>query len=138
MKKIILVFKTHVDIGFTGLASEIIEKYSTKMLSDVVEMCESTQGMGNCKYVWTMPSWVLTQALNPELAPREMIKRAEAFIENNQIAWHALPFTTHTEFCGLEEYIRAFDFSKLLCERYGKKVVSAKMTDVYLRGYNGD
>ena len=44
--------------------------------------------------------------------------------------WHALPYTTHTEACGLEEFIRGFDYGKELSERYGRRYRSAKMTDV--------
>ena len=37
IKKIILVFKTHFDIGFTDLAENVIDKYATSMLDQVLE-----------------------------------------------------------------------------------------------------
>ena len=129
-KKVILVFKTHVDVGFTGLAEEIIKKYSSNMLHNVIKTCEGTKHMGDCKYVWTMPSWVMLQSLNPELVSEELLKKADELIKEGQVVWHSLPFTTHTEFCGLEEYIRGFSYAKTLNEKYGKNVISAKMTDV--------
>ena len=58
--KIILVFKTHFDIGFTQMAEDVICQYSGKMLSDVIQTCEGTSDMGLLRYVWTMPSWPLT------------------------------------------------------------------------------
>lgn len=130
-KTIYVVFKTHFDIGFTELAEEAIERYGKVMLADVVKTCEATQDFGKeHRYVWTMPAWPLIQSLNPDYAKEDVIEKAKALIVNGQIAWHVLPFTTHTEFCGLEEYIRGMYHSKSLSEEYGKWPISAKMTDV--------
>ena len=49
IKKIILVFKTHFDIGFTDLASNVIEQYAHQMLPRVLETCRATEGMGELK-----------------------------------------------------------------------------------------
>ena len=59
MKKVFLVFKTHFDIGFTDLSSNVIRQYSTTMLSDVLNTVRATEDMGKLKYVWTMPAWPL-------------------------------------------------------------------------------
>ena len=48
--KIITVFKTHVDIGFTDLPQKVLEKYSTQMLVDAVTTCEQTAD--NIKEDW--------------------------------------------------------------------------------------
>ncbi len=128
---IYVVFKTHFDIGFTELAKEVIERYGRKMLPDVVKTCEDTQAFPEGRqYVWTMPAWPLLQSLAPDNAESGMIARAKTLIRKGQIAWHALPYTTHTEFCGLEEYIRGMYFSRRLSEEFGKGPLSAKMTDV--------
>ena len=37
VKKVILVFKTHFDIGFTDLARNVIEQYAGDMLQHVLE-----------------------------------------------------------------------------------------------------
>ena len=44
--------------------------------------------------------------------------------------WHALPYTTHTEAAGLEEFIRGLHYAQQLSAMFGKKYISAKMTDV--------
>ena len=44
--KIILVFKTHFDIGFTDLASNVIDQYAGSMLEQVIETCKGTQKLG--------------------------------------------------------------------------------------------
>lgn len=130
-KIIYVVFKTHFDIGYTELAEEAIERYGRVMLADVVKTCEATRNFEKeHRYVWTMPSWPLIQSLDPENADAEIIKKAKSLISSGQIAWHALPFTTHTEFCGLEEFIRGLYHSKSLSEQFGISPISAKMTDV--------
>lgn len=129
IKKIILVFKTHFDIGFTDLASNVIRKYSDSMLRDVVETCKATENMGKLRYVWTMPSWPLKEVfLNCGI---EMRQELIHYIKNGQIVWHALPFTSHTDFCGEEEYLEGLRYGRELSEYFHKPYpISAKMTDV--------
>ena len=88
--KIIMVFKTHFDIGFTRLASEIIAQYSGEMLSDVIDTCNGTADMGKLRYVWTMPAWPLRvmQGCEPEKR-----KELDRLVGEGQISFHALPFT---------------------------------------------
>lgn len=129
MKKVFLVFKTHFDIGFTDLSSNVIRQYSTTMLSDVLNTVRATEDMGKLKYVWTMPAWPL-KVVTENCGEKER-KELEHFIENGQVAWHALPFTSHTDFCGEEEYLESLRYGKELSEKYGKPYpIAAKMTDV--------
>lgn len=129
VKKIILVFKTHFDIGFTDLASNVIHGYGSDMLRQVIETCRATEDMGKLRYVWTMPAWPLYHicrhcdpALKPEL---------DRLIVNGQIVWHSLPFTTHTDFSVPDEYMQSLRYSRELAKAYHKPIpVSAKMTDV--------
>ena len=51
IKKVILVFKTHFDIGFTDLAKDVIAQYADGMLRQVLETCRATKHMGKLKYV---------------------------------------------------------------------------------------
>lgn len=130
-KTIYVVFKTHFDIGFTELVVELIKRWDTKMFPDLIKVCEATRDFGEGhKYVWTMPSWPLYKYLTKFASSEEMVDKAKSFIKQKQIEWHALPFTTHTEFCGLEEYIRGLYFSKKLSEEFGRWPITAKMTDI--------
>lgn len=131
VEKVFVVFKTHFDIGFTDLAKEVVAGYGRKMLPDVVKTCEETQMLGkNHQFVWTMSAWPLLQSLKTEYGKEDILNKADTLIRNGQIIWHGLPFTTHTEFCGLEEFIRGMHFSMQLAEKFKKWPVSAKMTDV--------
>ncbi|NOU84566.1 DUF5054 domain-containing protein [Paenibacillus sp. LMG 31460] len=123
------MFKTHVDLGFTDLASNVLNQYKEEMMNDVLAICEKTKKDGpDHHYVWTLPAWMLKECLDTPDLDRK--KDLEALIHNGQLRWHGLPFTTSTEFCGTEEYIRGLYFSEKLREQYGHCAVSAKMTDV--------
>ncbi len=128
--KITAVFKTHFDIGFTELSSELIGSYGTGMLDKVLEVCEGTQdSKQGLRYVWTMPAWPLLQMLKHTTPDR--LLRAEKLIEGGQLLCHALPFTMHTELLSVEELIYGFKYAKEFCDKYNKPYpVSAKMTDV--------
>lgn len=128
-KKVILVFKTHFDIGFTQLSGEILEYYSGDMLDRVKATCDVTREMGDLRYVWTMPSW-------PVL---DMLKRCEGerrehlldLIKRRQLVWHALPYTSHYDACGLNEAIHGLSYAKDLSDSFGIPApCAAKMTDV--------
>ncbi|MCR5755182.1 MAG: hypothetical protein K6G30_10280, partial [Acetatifactor sp.] len=129
LKKIILVFKTHFDIGFTDLSSNVIDQYAKEMAREVIATCKGTQDMGALRYVWTMPSWPLLQIVKN--ATPEVREELDKLIENGQVVWHALPFTSHTDFCSQKEYIEGLRYSVQLAEMYHKPCpISAKMTDV--------
>ena len=125
--KIFLVFKTHFDIGFTQLSRDVISQYSGSMLSDVIETCDATADMGKLHYVWTMPSWPLTvMQENPEKRPD-----VDRLVRGKQMAFHALPFTSHTDFSGIGDMVDGLRYATELAAEYDlPQPVSAKMTDV--------
>lgn len=128
-EKIYVVFKTHVDLGFTDLPSGVVRQYKEKMMDDVLNVCEATaSNPPGHRYVWTLPAWMLIQCLDEQDPQRR--ERLEKLVRDGQLCWHGLPFTTHTEFCGVEEYLRGLYMSESLNRKYGKEVISAKMTDV--------
>jgi len=125
--KIFLVFKTHFDIGFTKLAREVISEYAGSMLSEVIDTCEGTTGMGALRYVWTMPAWPLT-VMQGNMEKRAVLDR---LVRDGQIAFHALPFTSHFDFGSIEDAIHGLKYAVRLSEEYGVPLpISAKMTDV--------
>ena len=129
IQKVILVFKTHFDIGFTKLSREIIDYYSGEMLDRVGETCDATRDMGALKYVWTMPAWPLE--IMRERADAAHAEAVDALIDRGQLVWHALPFTSHYDFCGIEDAVWGLRNAKTLSERYRMPLKrAAKMTDV--------
>lgn len=132
IKKVILVFKTHFDIGFTDTAERIIETYKGKMLEDVRNTCDATKDLGDRKYVWTMPSWPLYKMLELDCAVKSQNAEYVAeLVRRGQLKWHALPFTSHFDFCGVEDYLRGYQISQKLAEEFQvPNPITAKMTDV--------
>ncbi len=129
IRKVILVFKTHFDIGFTDLADNVMQWYASEMLDSALATCRATQTWGDLAYVWTLPAWPLFYILKHCTAPRR--RELERFIRSGQIVWHALPFTSHTDFCGEGEYLEGLRYAKELSDTYGRPYPqSAKMTDV--------
>ncbi len=128
--KVISVFKTHVDVGFTDLPHKVLASYADKMLGDVVATCEATSSaLPHLRFVWTMPAFVLLYCL--EYSTEELRRRTEALIQNGQIVWHALPFTIRSEFFSHFELEHATDYARILSERYSKPMPkTAKMTDL--------
>lgn len=130
LKKVFIVFKTHYDVGFTHLVEEVVNSYSGEAIKKVLDVCEATSdNLENRKFVWTMQSWPLLKTLDGT-KDSDLKDRIEAAIRNGQIIWLNTPFTTHTEFCGLEEFIRGLYISKGLAEKFGYWPNDAKMTDV--------
>ena len=126
--KVIAVFKTHVDIGFTDLPRKVLKSYSSRLLLKVVEACEASADHKH-PLVWTMPAFVLHYVLRH--ARPELKARTEKLIHENRIVWHALPCTLRSEFFTGYELRKTLDYAKALCAAYQKPMpISAKMTDV--------
>jgi hypothetical protein len=124
-----VVFKTHLDIGFTDLAARVTENYLQVFIPRAIETAaELRRRGGRERLVWTTGSWLIHTCLKRAGEKgRDALIRA---IEAGDIVWHALPFTSHTELMdqGLFEY--GLSLSAALDRRFGKTTVAAKMTDV--------
>jgi len=129
IEKIIVVFKTHLDIGFTDFASEVIRKYNEVYIPRAIAVGEELAAMGREEgFMWTTGSWLIYQYL--EQAGEKEKARAERAIANGMLRWHALPFTMHSECADDELYRYGLSLSQELDERFGIKTTGAKNTDV--------
>lgn len=129
LRRIFVVFKTHVDIGFTGLVEEVLDSYARVMIPRAVDACRDSRGAPGRRFAWTLPAWPLTDSM-ARLQGSPLGEELEKLVAEGRIAWHALPFTTHTELFGLEDFIRGLYTGRALGERFGRRAVAAKMTDV--------
>jgi len=123
IRKVLLVFKTHLDIGFTDYAVDIREKYLNEYLPAAIRVARENADSDH-RFVWTTGSWLIHEALKQDDGT------LDAAIRDGLIAWHALPFTTHTEYMNPALFSAGLDISADLDARYGKKTIAAKMTDV--------
>lgn len=123
IKKVYLIFKTHLDIGFTDYAKNVREKYLTQHIPNAISAARELQGT-DTPFVWTVGSWLIQEALKRDDGT------VEQAIRDGLIRWHALPFTTHTEFMTEELFEEGLKISKELDQRFGMQTHAAKMTDV--------
>lgn len=126
MKKVIVVSKTHLDLGFTDYAENIRRKYIDTFIPEAIDLAERVNTDGKRHFVWTTGSWIIKEALKDEGCKAKL----EKALKDGNIVPHAMPFTTHTEL--LDEDTLDFGLSMVdaLDELRGRKTVAAKMTDV--------
>ncbi len=131
LRKVVVVFKTHFDLGFTGLPDEVMRAYTGPMFEAVRKTMDATANEPpNLRYRWTLPAWPLRFLLNDPSVPLETRQAAHKLVEKGRLNWHAWPFTTHTAFCGLEDLVRGLHISRSLSEEFGRWPTGAKQTDV--------
>ena len=130
VEEIILVFKTHFDIGYTKLTSEVLENYRTKMIDNALDVVDASNAMPDeRKFVWTIPGWPLAKIVEHQESIRG--NRLDRAIREGRFVVHALPFTTHTETLVEEDLVRGLRFASNINRQYGRKPsTDAKMTDV--------
>lgn len=128
VEEIVIVFKTHFDIGYTHLATDAINGYRTSMIDAALNSIERMPP--DQQFVWTLPGWPLTQILWEGQDPVRR-HRIEEAIRTGRIAWHALPYTVETDGLDMESLARGFVFSDNMSRKYGKPLSrTGKMTDV--------
>lgn len=126
MKKVFVVSKTHLDLGFTDYAENIRQKYINTFIPDAISLAQSVNTADKKYFVWTTGSWILKEALN---VPDKREKLIKALKEGN-IAPHAMPFTTHTELLDVDSLDFGLSMVDELDKIRGRKTTAAKMTDV--------
>jgi len=129
LKNVLVIFKTHFDLGFTDFADNIRCKYIESFIPKAISTAEELRMRGGAsRFVWSMGSWLIDEFLR--CADSENTKALERAIENGDISWHALPFTTHTELMDEELFRYGLSLSENLDSRFGVKTLAGKMTDV--------
>ncbi|MBQ8209291.1 MAG: DUF5054 domain-containing protein [Clostridia bacterium] len=128
MKKVIVVSKTHLDLGFTDYAENIRKRYIEEFIPGAVNLAEQVNSDDNREFIWTTGSWILKEALADSDENRRG-KLCES-IKNGNIAAHAFPFTTHTELLDTDTLEYGLNIVDEIDKISGRKTVAAKMTDV--------
>ncbi len=128
--KIIGVFKTHFDYGYTDSQKNILKLYRTEIIDKVLKVIEETQSFGyDLIYKWTLPSWLLMYIYDNATSDRK--NKLKEFIEKDYITCHALPFTIHTELLTERQFDDLFIPARRYSETFKKPMpIAAKMTDV--------
>ena len=129
IKKLIVLFKTHLDIGYTDYSKNVMDIYMNSFIPNSVRVAralrEENQG---ARLVWTTGSWLIHEYLRTHQG--KLGEEVRCGIENGDICWHGLPFTTHTELMSAELFQYGLSLSQDLDREFNKKTIAAKMTDV--------
>ncbi|MDX2161042.1 MAG: DUF5054 domain-containing protein [bacterium] len=124
-----LVFKTHLDLGFTDLASAVLRRYTDEFIPAALELARTLRESGSpYRFVWTTGSWLIDHVLEHG-TPAER-QAMESAIAAGDMHWHALPFTLHSELLDAKIFRFGLSLAQRLDRRFGRETIAAKMTDV--------
>lgn len=127
MQKVIVLFKTHLDVGFTDYSANVIRAYNEIYIPRAIqiarELRERPEG-----YVWTVGSFLINQYLKNASVQKQ--QEMEEAIRNGWLSYHGLPFTTHTELMDDSLFRYGLSIAKKLDQRFQRNTIAAKMTDV--------
>ncbi len=127
--KIYVLFKTHLDVGFTDLARNVVRQYLNSYIPNAIATAKMLREKGGAaRFVWTTGSWLIQECL--ERGSEATRSALEEAIRAGDIRWHGLPFTTHTEIMDVPLFRYGLSLSQGLDARFGRKTIAAKMTDV--------
>lgn len=124
VKKVLLIFKTHLDIGYTDLSKNVADRYFNEFIPKAIEIGYALKN-SDTPFIWTVGSWLVWEGLK-----RDHDGSLERALRDGIISWHALPFTMHTEIMSGKLFDYGLSLSKRLDKRFGVKTIAAKMTDV--------
>lgn len=126
---VLVVAKSHLDVGFTDLAGAVRERWLREHLPAATETARELRGRGGEERLcWTVGSWIIHEALEePDQQLRAAVEHA---IGEGELVWHALPFTTHTELADRSLLEHGLSISARLDDWFGRATRAAKLTDV--------
>ncbi|KUO69233.1 MAG: hypothetical protein APF77_03135 [Clostridia bacterium BRH_c25] len=129
IRKVHVIYKTHLDIGFTDYARNVKTNYMDSFIPKAIELAEKVNNEGEQKkFIWTTGSWIINECLQQK--DKEKAAKLEAAINKGYIRWHGLPFTTHTELMNERSFEYGISISKKLDKQFNKHTIAAKMTDI--------
>lgn len=129
VKKVHVIYKTHLDIGFTDLAENVRNNYLENYIPKAIALADKMNLQGNPpKFIWTTGSWIIYEGLNQQ--NKENAKKLAEAIEKGNIRWHGLPFTTHSELMNKRTFEFGLSISQQLDNQFQLETIAAKMTDI--------
>lgn len=129
IKDVRIIFKTHLDIGYTDLQSKVVKTYVREFIPKALDVADELKNSGaKERYIWTTGSWLIYTFLDQATKPQadRLIKAIEA----GDIVWNAMPYTIESESMNRPMFENIMLLTNELDKRFGKKTTGGKMTDV--------
>lgn len=128
IKKVHVVYKTHLDIGFTDMGQNVLDRYMKEHIPHSVRLAREMNTREQKKFIWTVGSYLIDYYFrHADAAAQKELKEA---IEAGDICWHGIAGTTHTELLDMDLFCYDLEIGRRLDDQYGKHTIAAKMTDV--------
>lgn len=113
IEKVFVVFKTHLDVGFTNYSSAVTQNYLDNFIPKALAVAEELRAENSEeKYVWTVGSWLIWKYL--QKATLEETERLTKAISAGDIVWNGVPYTVESEVMNKE----MFESSLLLAKNW--------------------
>src|SRR3569623_1619152 len=124
-RRIHLIFKTHLDIGFTDHAAKVRAQYHDRFIPQAIDTGEHffAENPNRPAFIWTTGACLNHDHLATQDATR--VARLERAIERGLIRWHALPFTTHSELMSPDLFRAGLSYAQELDRRFGVTTTAA-------------
>jgi len=133
VKEIIVIFKTHFDIGYTHRVDDVVKFYRTDMVDKLFQTTEQMEHLPvEQRLTWTVPGWVALKMLEDYPGKNaERGKKIDNAFRSGTIIAHAMPFTMESDICEPEELVRGLGISSRIMRKYDFPLSrSGKQTDV--------
>lgn len=128
VRRVIVVSKTHLDVGYTDYAENVLKRYVDAFIPAAVELAFAVNTPEKKRFVWTTGSYLVEYYLEHAEVPARA--RFEDALRRGYVCYHALPLTTHTELMSGELFDYGLSIARRLDEAFGRATIAAKMTDV--------
>ena len=133
VNQIIVVCKTHFDIGFSDRVADVLTFYRTAMIDRALDLIDQSRVLPpEEQFIWTCPGWVFDRIVEdwPGQTP-ERRQRLDRAVKDGRLVAHALPFSIESELMWPEEFARGYTFADRSVRRYGMPLPrGAKTSDL--------
>lgn len=127
VRKVHVIFKTHLDVGFTSSARKITRNlWEWKIPTEIATARElEVEGI---RPSFVYGSWVIWETLRKQKGKK--LADIERAIEEGILQWSAVPHTFQAELYDPSLLDDLLAISQQLDRQFGKRTVAAKLTDV--------
>src|ERR1700682_133096 len=117
INEIIVVCKTHFDIGYPDRVEDVLTYYRTTMIDRALDLIDRSKELPQEEhFTWTCPGWVfdwIVEDWPSQTAERR--QRLDRAVKTGRLVAHALPFSIESELMWPEEFARGYLFADRSC-----------------------